>query len=62
MSAVANYNAAIKLAVEVGDNATKEILDGILLDEDSHVDVIEEKLDQVAQWVSSYSSPHRQNK
>ena len=49
MSAVANYNAAIKLAVEVGDNATKEILDGILLDEDSHVDVIEEKLDQVAQ-------------
>jgi bacterioferritin len=49
MSAVKNYNAAIKLAVEVGDNATKEMLDDILKDEDSHVNEIEEKLDQVRQ-------------
>ncbi len=49
MGAVTNYNAAIKLAVEVGDNATKEILDGILTDEDAHVDGIEERLDQIAQ-------------
>jgi bacterioferritin len=49
MSAVQNYNAAIKLAVEVSDNATKELLDGILNDEDGHVDEIEEKLDQIAQ-------------
>ena len=49
MEAVARYNAAIKLAVEVGDNATKEMLDGILTDEDGHVDEIEEKLDQIAQ-------------
>lgn len=49
MGAVKGYNAAIKLAVEVGDNATKEMLDGILTDEDDHVDEIEERLDQIAQ-------------
>ena len=49
MSAVENYNTAIKVAMDVHDNATKEILDGILNDEDSHVDEIEEKLDQVKQ-------------
>jgi len=47
--AVAKYNATIKLAVEVGDNATKEILDAILNDEDAHVNEIEEHLDQVKQ-------------
>lgn len=47
MTAIANYNAAIKLASEVGDNATREILVGILQDEDSHLDAIEEKLDQI---------------
>jgi bacterioferritin len=47
--AVKNYNDTIRVAVEVGDNATKEILDGILKDEDAHVDEIEEQLDQVAQ-------------
>jgi bacterioferritin len=49
MTAVRDYNAAIKLAVEVGDNATKEILEAILKDEDSHVDEIEEQQDQMAQ-------------
>jgi bacterioferritin len=47
--AVKKYNASIKLAVEVGDNATKEILDSILNDEDAHVDELEEQRDQVAQ-------------
>jgi bacterioferritin len=49
MSAVANYNHAIQLAREVGDNATKELLEGILQDEDGHVDVIEEKQAQIQQ-------------
>ena len=49
MTAVKNYNSAIKLATEVGDNATKEMLEGILKDEDGHVNEIEEKRDQVAQ-------------
>jgi bacterioferritin len=49
MTAVKHYNSAITVAVDVGDNATKEILDGILKDEDGHVNEIEEKLDQVNQ-------------
>jgi bacterioferritin len=49
MVAVRGYNAAIKLAVEVGDNATKEILDHILKDEDGHVDQIEGQRDQIQQ-------------
>jgi bacterioferritin len=49
MAAVKNYNSAIAVAVDVGDNATKEMLDGILKDEDSHVNEIEEKVDQIKQ-------------
>jgi bacterioferritin len=49
MTAVKDYNSAIAVAVDVGDNATKEILDGILNDEDGHVDEIEERLDQISQ-------------
>lgn len=48
MTAIHDYNAGIKLCVEVGDNATKEILEGILKDEDAHVDQIEEQQDRVA--------------
>jgi bacterioferritin len=47
--AVKNYNETIKVAAEVGDNATKEILDHILNDEDAHVDELEELHDQIAQ-------------
>jgi bacterioferritin len=49
IGAVKAYNAAIKLAVEVSDNATKEILDSILSDEDAHVDEIEAQQDQIKQ-------------
>jgi bacterioferritin len=49
MTTVANYNSAVKLAMDVGDNATREILEGILKDEDGHVNEIEEKLDQIKQ-------------
>ena len=49
MVAVKNYNKAIKVAMEAGDNATKDILESILKDEDSHVNQIEEKLDQIKQ-------------
>ena len=49
MTAVVSYNHAVKLATEVGDNATREILEGILKDEDGHVNEIEEKLDQIKQ-------------
>ena len=49
MGAVKSYNAAIKLAQEVADNATKELLDSILKDEDGHVDEIEAQQDQIKQ-------------
>ncbi len=47
--AIKAYNEAIKLAVEVGDNATKEVLDHILMDEDAHIDKLEEIMDQIGQ-------------
>ncbi len=49
MGAVKSYNDAIALCAKVGDAATKEMLDGILLDEDKHIDQIEEKQDQLQQ-------------
>ena len=45
--AIKAYNETIKLATEVGDNATKEMLEHILLDEDMHIDKIEEIQDQI---------------
>jgi bacterioferritin len=49
MTAVANYNSAVKMASDLGDNATRDILEGILKDEDRHFNEIEEKLDQIKQ-------------
>lgn len=49
MTAITNYNNAIVTAMDAGDNATKELLEEILKDEDGHVNVIEEKLDQIQQ-------------
>jgi bacterioferritin len=45
--AIKSYNAAIKQAVEAADNATKEILETILKDEDRHIDEIENLQDQI---------------
>jgi len=47
--AIKAYNEAIKLAGEVGDFATRELLEKILQDEDQHIDEIEELLDQIKQ-------------
>ncbi len=49
MGAIKAYNDAIKLAGEVGDFATREVLEKILQDEDGHVDGIEELQDQIDQ-------------
>ncbi|MCX7794463.1 MAG: bacterioferritin [Thermodesulfovibrionales bacterium] len=48
MAAIKAYNEAIKLAGEVNDFATREILEDILKDEDQHVDGIEELQDQIS--------------
>jgi bacterioferritin len=47
--AIHAYNEAIKLAVETGDNGTREMLEGILKDEEDHIDWIEAQLDQIKQ-------------
>ena len=47
--AIKAYNDAIKLAQEVSDNATKDMLQAILNDEDKHMDGIEELQDQIDQ-------------
>ncbi|MDR3562788.1 MAG: bacterioferritin [Negativicutes bacterium] len=46
--AIESYNTAIKLAGDVNDFATREILEGILQDEDDHLDKIEELQDQIS--------------
>jgi bacterioferritin len=47
--AVKAYNDAIRLAVEVGDNGTRELFESNLKDEEDHIDWIEAQLDQIAQ-------------
>jgi len=47
--AIMDYNKAIKLASDLLDNGTKELLDGILKDEEAHLDYIEAQLEQIEQ-------------
>lgn len=48
-SAIRGYNESIRLAVEVGDNGTRELLESILKDEEAHIDQLEAQLDQIRQ-------------
>lgn len=47
--AVKAYNESIKLAVQLGDNATRDLLAKILQEEEGHVDWAERQRDQIAQ-------------
>jgi len=47
--AVQAYNAGIRLAVEVGDNGTRELFESILKEEEVHLDWLEAQLDQIGQ-------------
>ena len=53
VDAIKAYNEAIKLAGEVNDFATREILERILEEEDRHIDDIEELQDQIEQMTLS---------
>jgi bacterioferritin len=48
-TAIRDYNADIRLTVEVGDNGTRELFESILTDEEKHIDWIEAQLDQIKQ-------------
>ena len=47
--AIVDYNKAVKLCAEEADNGTREMLEGILKDEEAHIDWIEAQLDQIEQ-------------
>jgi len=47
--AVSGYNAGVKLAAELVDNGSRELMESILKDEEDHVDWIEAQLDQIKQ-------------
>lgn len=47
--AIRAYNQSIRLAMEVGDSGTRELLESILRDEEGHLDVIESQLEQIKQ-------------
>jgi bacterioferritin len=47
--AVRSYNDAIAQAVLAGDNGTRELLESILKDEETHIDRLEAQLDQIKQ-------------
>jgi len=45
--AVKGYNEGIRLAYELGDNGSRELMDSILTDEEEHVDWLEAQIGQV---------------
>ena len=49
VGAIKGYNESIRLAVELQDNGTSELLKAILKDEEDHIDWIEAQLDQIKQ-------------
>ena len=49
MHAVPQLNAGIKKATEVGDNASRELFEEILVDEEEHVDYLEAQLGMITE-------------
>jgi len=53
--AIKSYNDGIRLALELGDNGSRELMDSILKDEEEHIDWIEAQLDEIKQMgVANY--------
>jgi len=48
-AAILGYNESIRVAVEAGDNGTRELLDSILKEEEEHIDLIEAQISQISQ-------------
>jgi bacterioferritin len=49
LAAVKAYNESIRLAAELKDDGTRQLLQSILKDEEEHVDWLEAQLDQIEQ-------------
>jgi bacterioferritin len=47
LGAVAQYNNSIRIATEAGDNASRQLFERLLKDEEEHVDWIEAQLFQI---------------
>ena len=47
--AIKAYNDAIRQAMELGDNGSRELLESILHDEERHIDLIEAQLEEIEQ-------------
>ena len=47
LAAVSQYNKAVQIATEHGDNGTRDLLVVLLKDEESHVDFLESQLHQI---------------
>jgi bacterioferritin len=47
IGAVAQYNRSIRVATEQGDNASRELFERLLKDEEGHVDWLEAQLHQI---------------
>ena len=45
--AVKGYNEGVRLAYELNDNGSRELMDSILADEEDHVDWLEAQMDQI---------------
>jgi bacterioferritin len=45
--AVKGYNEGVRLAYELNDNGSRELMDSILVDEEDHVDWLEAQMDQI---------------
>jgi bacterioferritin len=49
LNAVQSYNMGIAVAVEMSDNGTRELLESIVIEEETHIDWIEAQIAQIAQ-------------
>jgi bacterioferritin len=57
--AVARLNQAIRTAVEVGDNGSRELFESILTDEEGHIDYLEAQLYMIKEMgYENYLSQH----
>ena len=53
--AIKSYNDGVRLAYDLRDNGSRELLDSILKEEEDHIDWIEAQLDQIKQMgVANY--------